>query len=110
VSTSSPTGVAVKAKRLFINFILVLFKPVVEIDGQPLDGSWSSTMFFPTAPGPHSVSVYWKYFWLIPCNRASATVGVIEGGVTELTYQARWFVFLPGKVVVSQAAAVPVAA
>jgi hypothetical protein len=92
---------------LFLNFFMLLFKPVVEIDGQVHQGAWSTT-FFPTAPGEHSVTVYWKYFGLLPINKGTASVTVTEGGTANVRYGPRWLIFLPGKMTVTQA--VPAAA
>jgi len=105
--STSQTGIAVTAKILFLNFVMLLFKPVVEIDGAAHEGAWSTT-FFPTAPGPHTVSVYWKYMWFLPVNRGSVNVTVAEGSSVDVLYRPRWFVFLPGKLTVTQAT--PVAA
>ena len=104
---TSQTGIALTCKIFFLNFITLLFKPVVEIDGQVQQGAWS-TKHFPTSAGQHSITVYWKYFWVLPANKATATVTVTEGVSTDVTYQCRWMIFLPGKMTVSQA--VPVAA
>jgi hypothetical protein len=106
VSTSQ-TGIAVTAKIFFLNFLTLLFKPIVEIDGEAQQGKWSTT-FFPTAAGQHSVTVYWKYFWVMPANKSTITVTVEDGATTNLTYQCRWMIFLPGKMTVTQA--VPAAA
>ncbi len=104
MSTTTPeTAIAITAKILFLNFFMLLFKPVVEIDGQSRQGTWS-TETFAIAPGPHSVTVFWKYFGLLPVNKATATVNVVEGTTTEVKYKPRWFIFLPGKLTVSSAA------
>ena len=67
---------------------MLLFKPVVEIDGQALQGAWSTT-FFPAAPGQHSVAVFWKLYGLIPIQRATALVTVSDGATTEIRYGPR---------------------
>jgi hypothetical protein len=103
-TSSSQTGIAVTAKRFALNFLMLLFKPVVEIDGHEQQGSWGTT-FLPVAPGEHRIAVYWKYLFVMPANRASATVIVTEGATAEVTYQARWMMFLRGKITVSQAVA-----
>ena len=105
--STSQTGIAVTAKILFLNFVMLLFKPVVEIDGVVHEGAWSS-VYFSTAPGDHNVSVYWKYMWVLPVNRATAQVTVPEGTTVEVTYRPRWFVFLPGRISVAQAVPVTV--
>ena len=51
--STSQTGIAVTAKILFLNFVMLLFKPVVEIDGVVHEGAWSS-VYFSTAPSVKS--------------------------------------------------------
>jgi hypothetical protein len=97
---TTPTGIAVKAKIFPIAFIMLLFKPIVEIDGQPHEGAWSDN-FFPVGAGNHSVTVYWKYFWFLPSNRGTINVTVADGQAVNVLYQARWLVFLPGKISVT---------
>ena len=99
--STDPTGIAVTAKILLLNFVMLLFKPMVEIDGVVHEGAWSTT-YFSTAPGDHTVSVYWKYLWFLPVNRATETVRVAEGSTVEVVYRPRWFVFLPGNLAVMQ--------
>ncbi|MDQ6696654.1 MAG: hypothetical protein M3Z46_04260 [Actinomycetota bacterium] len=99
---SSPTAISITAKILFLNFFMLLFKPIVEIDGQSRQGTWS-TETFAIEPGQHSVTVFWKYLGLLPINKATMVVNVVEGTTTEVLYRPRWFIFLPGKLTVSQA-------
>src|SRR5256885_200136 len=102
--STSQTGIAVTAKIFVLNFVMLLFKPVVEIDGVVQEGAWS-TKFLATAPGQHSVTVYWKYMWFLPANRATVNVTVADGSSVDITYQARWMIFLPGKISVAQTVA-----
>lgn len=101
--STSQTGIAVTAKILFLNFVQLLFKPVVEIDGVAKEGAWSTT-FFATDPGQHTVAVYWKYLWFLPVNRGTVTVTIAEGTTVDMLYRPRWLVFLPGKLSVTHAA------
>ncbi len=101
-TTASPTAISITAKILFLNFFMLLFKPIVEIDGQSRQGTWSTETFAIT-PGQHSVTVFWKYFGLLPINKATSMVTVVEGATTEVLYRPRWFIFLPGKMTVTQA-------
>ncbi|MEY2437532.1 MAG: hypothetical protein QOF97_2368 [Acidimicrobiaceae bacterium] len=96
------TGIEVTAKiwLIFLYFATLLFKPVVEIDGQAQTGTWGTT-FFPTSPGNHSVTVYWKAYWFIPSNKATTTVNVPEGQVAKVVYETSWFFLLPGKISVT---------
>jgi hypothetical protein len=97
------TGIAVNAKYFVLNFLCVLFPLVVEINGQQYQGSWSGQSFFPTAPGDYQVTIYWKYLWFLPCNKATTMVRVQPGQVSYIAYDAPWFFLLPGKVFVTQA-------
>ena len=95
--STSPTGIAVTAKFSIIFFTLYLFKPTVEIDGVAQDGKWGTT-HYPTAAGQHSVTVYWKYLWFLPVNKATINVTVPDGGTVDVTYKPRWLIFMPGKI------------
>ena len=98
------TGIEVTAKiwLIFLYFVTLIFKPVVEIDGQAQSGSWG-TNFFPTSAGTPSVKVYWQAYWFIPSNTASTTVTVAEGQVARLVYETSWFFLVPGKINVAAA-------
>ena len=96
------TGIEVTAKiwLIFLYFVTLIFKPVVEIDGQAQSGAWGTT-FFPASAGNHSVTVYWKAYWFIPSNKATTNVTVVEGQVAKVTYETSWFFLLPGKISVT---------
>jgi hypothetical protein len=96
------SGIAVTAKYFPLNFLAVLFKPIVQIDGQTHEGTWG-TSHFPAAPGDHHVVVFWKYLWFLPCNKGQTMLRVHEGHTTHVEYSAPWLWFLPGKMAVSQA-------
>jgi hypothetical protein len=49
------------------------------------------------APGSHRISVSWKFYWVLPVQRATLDVTVDPGGVVSLRYKVRWLIFLPGK-------------
>jgi hypothetical protein len=96
------SGIAVTAKYFPLNFLCVIFKPIVQIDGQTHEGSWG-TSHFPAAPGDHQLTVFWKYLWFLPCNKGRTTVRVVEGQTTHVAYKAPWLWILPGKMSVAQA-------
>ncbi|HEV3225458.1 MAG TPA: hypothetical protein VGZ52_01440 [Acidimicrobiales bacterium] len=95
--STTPTGISLTCKIFPLAFLMLLFKPVVEIDGAVSEGAWSET-FYPVAAGTHHVKVFWKYFWFLPCNNAEMDVPVADGQMARVVYQARWLVFLPGKI------------
>ena len=97
---TTPTGIAIKAKIFPLAFLMLLFKPIIEIDGQPHEGAWSDN-FFSAGAGSHSVTVYWKYLWFLASNKATINVTVTEGQAAHVLYQARWLIFLPGKISVT---------
>jgi hypothetical protein len=98
----TPTGIELRAKVFPLAFILYLFQPTIEIDGQAYPAKWG-TQFFPVAPGNHSVTLYFKYLFMAQCNKAATGLTVAPGQVAVVTYKSRWLVFLPGKVEVGTA-------
>ena len=39
----------------------------------------------------------WKFYWILPVQRATLDVTVGPSGVVSLRYKVRWLIFLPGK-------------
>ena len=99
--SSAPTGIEVTAKIFPLAFIALLFKVVVEIDGQTTEVGWSKPNFLPTTAGTHQVTISWKYFFVLPVNKASVSVTVAEGQTAHILYKARWLIFLAGLITVS---------
>jgi hypothetical protein len=69
----------------------------VVVDGEKHSVGWG-TRFFPTVPGPHSVSVYW-----VPRSakrRATVDVAVIEDETVRVRYDAPRFTWQPGTLTV----------
>jgi hypothetical protein len=93
----APTGIEVRAKVFPLAFLVYLFKPTVEIDGQPIPAKWG-TQFIPVQPGTHSVSLYYRYLFFKRANAATTQATLSEGQVLQITYKTRWLVFLPGKI------------
>jgi hypothetical protein len=89
------TGIELRAKVFPLAFILYLFKPTIEIDGQAIPAKWG-TQFIPVAPGTHSISVYFNYFFIKKCNRADTQITLAEGQVLQVTYKSRWLIFMKG--------------
>jgi hypothetical protein len=98
--STTPTGIELTAKIFPLAFFTLLFKPTIEIDGQPIRGAWS-TQFIPASPGTHTVVVFFKYLFIMNANRGSIQVTVAEGQPVRLLYKARWLVFLPGKLTIA---------
>jgi hypothetical protein len=96
------TSIRLNAKQA-IWWILVTIQPlVIEVDGVPTKGTWGDQTL-QVAPGNHSVSVFWKLYWLLPVQRARLDVTVESGAVVSLRYKVRWLVFLPGKLYLDNA-------
>ena len=94
--SAQSTAIRLKAKQA-IWWILVTIQPlVVELDGVPTKGLWGDQTL-PVEPGSHRVSVCWKFYWLLPVQRARLDVTVDPGAVVSLRYKIRWLIFLPGK-------------
>ena len=89
-----PTGIEVRAKVFPLAFLLYLFKPTVEIDGQAIQAKWGS-QFFPVIAGNHTLTFYFNYIFG-KCNRATTQITLSPGQVLVVTYKTRWLVFLPG--------------
>lgn len=98
------SAIKVNAKHA-IWWILVTIQPLmVEIDGVATKGVWADNTL-PVAPGSHSVTVFWKWYWFLPVQRGTLNVDVPDGGTVSLRYKIRWIIFLPGKLFVEDAAA-----
>jgi hypothetical protein len=99
---SAQSTIRLNAKQA-IWWILVMIQPlIVEVDGVPTKGSWGDQTL-PVAPGSHRVSVWWKFYWLLPVQRGTLEVTVDPGAVVPLRYKVRWLLFLPGKLRIDNA-------
>jgi hypothetical protein len=94
---ASPTGIELSAKYFILSFLIVIFPLLVNIDGQETKGKWG-TQFYPLSPGNHSVTVSWKFYWLVPIQKATMNVSLAEGQVDRVQYYVPWLIFLPGKI------------
>ncbi len=102
--SQSPTGIELTAKVFPLAFILYLFHPTIEINGNAAPAKWG-TQFFPVAPGTHQITVYFKYLFYGSCNKASTQVTLVPGQVAVVTYKTRWLVFLSGRITVDSVGA-----
>src|SRR5581483_3299908 len=96
---SSPTGIELTCNIFLfpLTFFTMLFLPTVEIDGQAQQVPWRQAHFLAVGAGSHNVTIYWKYFGILKCNKAAAQVQVADGQRVSMTYTTSWLVFLPGK-------------
>jgi hypothetical protein len=94
--SAQSTAISLDAKQA-IWWILVTIQPlIVEVDGVQTKGTWGDQTL-PVAPGSHRISVSWKFYWVLPVQRATLDVTVDPGAVVSLRYKVRWLIFLPGK-------------
>ena len=82
-------------------WILYILKPHIGVNGSDVVGAWKQPMFFPAAPGQHTVEAYFPYFIPRRAGKGKVTVTVAPGQVVEVTYRAPWIMFLPGRMKVS---------
>ena len=101
---AAPTGIELTTKYFVLNFLIVIFPLIINIDGQETRGKWG-TNFYPVAAGNHSITVFWKAYWFLPASKGTTTVTIVEGQVTRLQYYAPWLFLLPGKLGAAPAAA-----
>jgi hypothetical protein len=107
--SQQPTGIEVTAKYSPLLFILAIWKPVIEIDGQQIPAKWG-TQFLPVVPGSHRIRVFYKYYWFLPANSAQVDINLVEGQVVQINWKARWMIFLKGKITTAPRPATPAAA
>ncbi|MHB8466897.1 MAG: hypothetical protein ACYDH6_16685 [Acidimicrobiales bacterium] len=93
---TSPTGIELTTKHFILNFLIVIFPLVINIDGQDIKGKWG-TQFYPAQAGNRTITVSWKAYWFLPVNKATMTVSLADGQTSRLQYYAPWLLFLPGK-------------
>jgi hypothetical protein len=94
--SAQSTAISLNAKQA-IWWILVTIQPlIVEVDGVQTKGTWGDQTL-PVAPGSHRISVSWKFYWVLPVQRATLDVTVDPSAVVSLRYKVRWLIFLPGK-------------
>lgn len=78
-------------------FLLLLFKPVVEVDGgQPTRMTWGQARI-PVAPGRHQIVAYCPYLFFRRMGEAAIVLDVAPGQAVQATWTAPWLVFLSGK-------------
>ena len=88
-------AIAVTLKYHPIAFLMGLFKPVLELNGQPAGRAWGRQVI-PLPPGSYHVHVHVPY--LLPPRIGPADLGVTvyPGQTVELEYRAPMIAFLNG--------------
>ena len=90
-------AVDVRMKFFPLAFLLLLFKPQLQVDGAPpVAMSWG-TARVPLAPGRHQLRAYVPYLFFRTMGDASCVIDIAAGQTMQATWSAPWLAFLPGK-------------
>ena len=89
------TGILVRTKIFPLAFLLLLFKTNVTIDGTTSVLKWGDHMFA-VPPGPHDVTVSFRYLFSQRQGEAHLTVDVVADQATTVLYRSPFIVFLGG--------------
>lgn len=87
------SGIALTTKYHWLAFMLALFKPVIEINGQRVGNAWGRQVI-PLQPGQYHLHVHVPYLW--PLGKADLPVNVYAGQTVELEYRAPLIAFIGG--------------
>lgn len=95
--TPGPPGIMLDTSYFPLMFILALFGPRIEVDGQQLpDGKWGPA-HLPVPPGQHRVRVSTRYLWTF--GAAETVVHLAPGESAPLYYKAPAFaLFVDGAI------------
>ncbi|MEU4420169.1 hypothetical protein AB0F81_06055 [Actinoplanes sp. NPDC024001] len=89
------SAIAVTMKYAPLAFLLGLFTPVLEVDGQDVPAMWGRVVTS-VAFGPHLVHVHVPYLLPARIGTAETTVVATPGGTVELEYRAPLLSFMGG--------------
>lgn len=106
--SSNQTGISVSCKGTILNWLTLILKTNVEVDGQTHKAGSAAT-FIPARAGRHELVIYWRPspIFLFKTGTAKLSVNVAEGQTVNVTWKAPFFWFLKGNVTVEpQSAAV----
>jgi hypothetical protein len=89
------SAIAVTMRYAPLAFLLGMFTPVLEIDGQDVPASWGRVVT-PVALGQHHVHVHVRYLMPSRIGAAETTVLAVAGRTVELEYRAPLLSFMRG--------------
>ncbi|MFC7529819.1 hypothetical protein [Actinoplanes sp. GCM10030250] len=89
--------IAVTLKYAPLAFLLGLYTPVLEVDGQPVPASWGRVVTSVTL-GPHHVHVHVPYLMPSRIGVAETDVVAVPGRTVELEYRAPLLSFMAGAI------------
>lgn len=94
----APGTIVIRPKFFVLAFLLALFKPKGSINGAEVPLAWRQPNAFPVPPGQYQVSVWCPYLFFPRMGEATVYVDVQPGAAVEVTWDAPWVVFLPGRI------------
>jgi|KBSSwiStaDraftv2_1062776.scaffolds.fasta_scaffold384114_1 hypothetical protein len=89
-------GIALTIKFFPLAFMLMFFKPVVTVNGQPYQVPWSKRTVIPLPPGQYHLHVHVPYLIPTQVGKADLPINVGGGRPIELEYKAPLWAFSPG--------------
>jgi hypothetical protein len=93
-----PMGaIEIKTSFIFLQWILFLVTPRIEINGMVQERKWG-THRFDLPAGGYNIRVWFPYFLMSQCGMAQTQVPVNPGAVTVLSYDAPFFLFMGGTI------------
>jgi hypothetical protein len=89
-------GIALTLKFFPLAFLLMFFKPVVTVNGQPYQVPWSRRTVLPLPPNQYHLHIHVPYLIPSQIGKADLPVNVGGGRPIELEYRAPMWAFSPG--------------
>jgi hypothetical protein len=89
-------GLALTLKFFPLAFLLMFFKPVVTVNGQPYQVPWSRRTVLPLPPNQYHLHIHVPYLIPSQIGKADLVVNVGGGRPIELEYKAPMWAFSPG--------------
>jgi hypothetical protein len=103
--------IEVETKFFVLAFLLLFFKPRIEIDGgPPREHPWGVSGHPVAAPGRHRVTVYVPYLFFSRMGESSVDVDVAPGQAVRVQWNAPWITFMAGRIEVMGAGPAPAGA
>ncbi|MEV0900414.1 hypothetical protein [Actinoplanes sp. NPDC049802] len=90
------TAIAVTMRYFPLAFLMQLFRPVLLIDGYPVEAGWRHPVVVPVTPGQHHVHVHVPYLLPRRIGKADLIVLAQPGETVDLEYRAPVVVFADG--------------
>jgi hypothetical protein len=98
--TDSTATIEITTSHIWFSIFQDLCSPVIEIDGEPHNGSWG-THIFSVAPGRHEITAYHRWVFFSRAYKSSMSVDATDGEPRRLHWHTGWYVKSPGRWTVS---------